>query len=97
MYDANGKPGPFVNLKNLAWGDTIILHANGSQYTYTVQDAYRTTPSDTYPLRHKNTPWLTLITCQGFDQIQNQYLWRQIVSASLTSVTGEPSTTGTQP
>jgi LPXTG-site transpeptidase (sortase) family protein len=94
VYDANGLPGPFVNLHTLAWGNEVIIHSNGMQYVYTVQDVYRANPADTRVLRHMDQPTLTLITCLGFDQSSNSYTWREVVRATLTKVVEEPITQG---
>jgi LPXTG-site transpeptidase (sortase) family protein len=90
VYDANGNPGPFVNLYKLKWGDTVQVHAFGKIYTYTVQKSYRTFANDRTVLRHENNPWLTLITCQGYNSKTKGYDWRVVVKASLTRVDNEP-------
>jgi LPXTG-site transpeptidase (sortase) family protein len=88
VYDANGQPGPFVNLETLKWGDRILIHAWGQDYAYEVRsvDEY-VSPKDTHLLtKHEELPWLTLVTCKGFDEKSNAYRWRTVVRAVQVSV-----------
>ncbi|MCC6146446.1 MAG: isopeptide-forming domain-containing fimbrial protein [Anaerolineaceae bacterium] len=89
VYRADGMPGPFINLKNLHWGDRIIIQAFGSKYIYEVREVYWTAPSDLRPLRHEAKPWLTLITCQGYDEKNNSYAWRTVVRAVQVKIEAE--------
>ena len=88
VTNANGKPGPFVSLGNLLWGDQIIVHAWGLQYIYEVRTvSLRTNPNSTSVLtKHEELPWLTLVTCRGYDEETNTYRWRTIVRAVLVQV-----------
>jgi LPXTG-site transpeptidase (sortase) family protein len=82
VYDAYGKPGPFVNLSTLSWGDQIIVHAFGYEYVYEVRESKRVTPDAvSSAIQHEKLPWLTLITCQGYDGASNDYKYRTIISA----------------
>ena len=85
MYDANGQPGPFRWLVNLKYGDLVIVHANGQKYTYQVQTSQpEVAVSELYKVfRHEDLPWLTLITCRGYDVKTDTYLWRSVVRAVL--------------
>ncbi|NPA92802.1 MAG: sortase, partial [Chloroflexi bacterium] len=73
VYLASGLPGPFVNLHQLHWGDTIEIHAFGLVYTYEVRNVMRVTPQDLTPLAHKSHDWITLLTCQGYDPQEDTY------------------------
>ncbi len=46
VYLASGKPGPFVNLNKLKFGDKIIVHAYGQKYTFEVQTNTVVSPTD---------------------------------------------------
>jgi LPXTG-site transpeptidase (sortase) family protein len=92
VYDANGKPGPFVSLGNLKWGDKILIHYNGYVYVYKVRENLVVKPNDTSPLRHEEDSWLTLITCKTYDQATNTYSNRVAVRAELISVEEEKAT-----
>jgi len=35
---------------------------------------------------HEDRPWLTLVTCQGYDAESNSYRWRIVVRAVLVKV-----------
>ena len=87
VYDANGLPGPFVNLSKLGWGDQLVIHAWGQKYVYEVRTVdQRVNPADTSYLQHEEKDWLTLITCQGYDQELNAYRWRVVVRAVLVKI-----------
>jgi LPXTG-site transpeptidase (sortase) family protein len=86
VYDANGLPGPFVNLGNLKWGDSIIIHSFGQSYVYQVRTVYSTGPEDTSVLAHEDLPWVTLVTCKQYDIQTGTYRLRTIVKAVLVSV-----------
>jgi LPXTG-site transpeptidase (sortase) family protein len=86
VYLPNGKPGPFVNLKDLHWGDRIIIHSLGQQYTYEVREGKRVLATDQSIFKHKDLPWLNLVTCQGYDEDTHQYQYRTVVRAVLISV-----------
>ncbi|OJX45853.1 MAG: hypothetical protein BGO78_11145 [Chloroflexi bacterium 44-23] len=86
VYNADGTPGPFVNLHLLKWGDKVLVHAYGKVYTYEVRSVERMAPSQLNALRHENDSTLTLITCQGFDESKDTYTWRVVVKAVLVGV-----------
>ena len=90
IYDANGEPGPFVNLGSLLWGQKIIVHAWGQKYIYEVRSIWWWTKSDDLrPLQHEEYPWLTLITCRGYDEESDTYRWRTVVRAVQVSIEDE--------
>lgn len=85
----NGKLGPFANLESLAWGEKIIIHAWGQRYIYEVRENDRVNPNDLSVLEHKDLDWVTLITCQDYDENQDTYNWRRVVQAVLLKVEPE--------
>jgi LPXTG-site transpeptidase (sortase) family protein len=92
IYDANGQPGPFIHLNRMGWGQQIIIHAWGQQYIYTARsvDGW-VDPMNTNALtKHEDYPWLTLITCQGYDDKTDSYRWRTIVRAVLVKILDAP-------
>jgi LPXTG-site transpeptidase (sortase) family protein len=91
VYLPNGKPGPFLNLGTLVWGDQIIVHANGMRYIYQVRSIQAVKPSDMTAFKHEDKAWLTLITCKSYDEKSNSYKERVIVRAILVNVTEELS------
>ncbi len=90
VYNADGTPGPFVNLHLLRWGDRVQVTAFGQVFTYEVRSVERVAAYDLSVLRHEDRSWLTLITCQSFDESTQQYTWRVVVRAVLVSVEAIP-------
>lgn len=86
VYLANGSPGPFVGLSELGWGDELLIHAFGLRYTYQVREALSVLPDDLSVLGHETYDWLTLITCQGYDEQLDAYRWRRVVRAVLVEI-----------
>ncbi|HEX7557458.1 MAG TPA: sortase [Leptolinea sp.] len=83
---ANGNPGPFANLSSLQYDDPVEIHAWGNIYTYRVRSIERVLPNDRSAFRHEEDSWLTLITCQGFDEASGEYQWREVIRATLIEV-----------
>jgi len=90
LYDYTGKAGPFAELSHLRFGDEIRLHAWGHIYVYEVRDNKLVSPADLSPLHHQDLDWVTLLTCQGYDQAKDAYRNRRIVAAVLTKVIPDP-------
>jgi LPXTG-site transpeptidase (sortase) family protein len=86
VYLASGLPGPFVNLGTLAWGDSIIVRLDGQEYIYQVREVRLVRPDDLSILRHEELPWLTLLTCRGYDPAHDSYQWRLAVRAVQVAV-----------
>lgn len=88
VYNASGLPGPFANLKNLKYGDRIIVHLAGQKYIFEVTKTTLVRPSVTsfaYQSLRGNS-YLTLITCQGYDEQSDSYLYRQVIRAVLVDI-----------
>ena len=90
VYEANGLPGPFVNLSTLKWGDQIIVHFAGQRYIYQVRENKVISPGDTSVFKHEDQPWLTLVTCKDYNASANTYKYRVAVGAVLVKI--EPDT-----
>jgi LPXTG-site transpeptidase (sortase) family protein len=87
VYDADGNPGPFVHINGLWWGDQVIVHAWGAQYVYEVRSVSQVTPGEVSSvITHKDLPWVTLITCRGYNEASNSYTYRVAVGAVLVAV-----------
>jgi LPXTG-site transpeptidase (sortase) family protein len=87
VYDANGQPGPFVNLSRLRYGDRVIVHAYGQRYIFEIRTNDVVTPRDSSVFKHEERPWITLMTCKEYDEITDTYGKRVVVRAVLVSVT----------
>ena len=89
--DANGKPGLFADLGQMSWGNKVIIHSWGQAYTFEVRSvSLWTSPTSTWAVeKHEENPWLTLITCRGYNEKLDKYNYRTVVRAVLVSVTNE--------
>jgi LPXTG-site transpeptidase (sortase) family protein len=88
VSNADGTPGIFVNLGKMHWGDKITVKLQRQSYIYEVRQVLENvSPSDIDALMaHKENPWLTLVTCQGYDIKSDNYRWRILVRAVLVKV-----------
>jgi LPXTG-site transpeptidase (sortase) family protein len=87
VYDRSGLPGPFAKLETLAYDDQVIIHAWGQEYIYQVRSNRLVSPNDKSILKHQTYPWVTLLTCQGYNPTTDSYRMRRLVSAVLVRVT----------
>lgn len=87
VWDALNRKGPFYSLGTLQYGDTIIVHAWGADYTYEVRSVQNVKPENTSAmLKHEESAWLTLVTCQGYNSKSESYNSRVLVRAALTEI-----------
>lgn len=88
VINASGVEGPFATLRNLTYGDQIIVHLDGVKYVYEVRNSRLVRPAST-KFAYESLPdhsYLTLITCQGFNPLNETYLFRRVVRAVLVNV-----------
>lgn len=88
VTNADGLSGPFANIKNLEYGDQIIVHLFSEEYIFEVQES-RFSGSYATNYAFKSLPdysYLTLITCQGYNPLTDSYIFRRIVRAVLVEV-----------
>ena len=78
---ADGRPGVFANLSDLAVDDIIIVNTNSIEYRYIVREIRYTTPDDLNPIMPTTIERLTLITCDSYDFLTDTYRERMIVVA----------------
>lgn len=87
VWDAYNNPGPFVHLRNLRYGDQIKIHAWGQVYTYEVRESKLITSNNVKTVfKHEDLDWLTLLSCEFYNPISGNYLFRRMVRAVLISV-----------
>jgi LPXTG-site transpeptidase (sortase) family protein len=87
VWNADNTPGSFVKLNTLQWGDRVIIHSRGQQSIYEVRSVEQVRPTLTASaLQHKDTPWLTLLTCRFWDADSGTYRYRVLVQAVLIEV-----------
>jgi LPXTG-site transpeptidase (sortase) family protein len=86
VYTADSAPGIFLNIGKLRWGDEVIIRVGNQSYVYEVRQVIDLVdPSDVETLmEHMGNPWLSLVTCEGYDEETNTYQWRYFVRAVLT-------------
>lgn len=82
--------GVFKNLEGLNMGDEIIVYGNdGFKYIYHVVERFIAQPADVYsmfqPVGERS---LTLVTCENYNLVTDEYERRTIVRAVIDSVTG---------
>jgi LPXTG-site transpeptidase (sortase) family protein len=84
IYDAYGRPGPFRYVNTLWYGNQIIVHAWGGQYVYAVRSVQQVLPDEVGTMmKHETRPWLTLVTCRGYDEASDSYQYRILIRAVL--------------
>jgi LPXTG-site transpeptidase (sortase) family protein len=88
VTNADGGPGIFVDLGKMRWGEQVIIHLKEQNYIYEVREVLEKIDPDDMELMmlHKESPWLTLVTCQGYDPLTNTYRYRTLVRAALIKV-----------
>jgi LPXTG-site transpeptidase (sortase) family protein len=91
---ASGLPGPFADLKSLRFGDRVVVHAWGLRHVYEIREVDLYDPADRRIFRHEERSWLTLVTCQGYDEQEAAYRWRLAARAVLISIEADDSVGG---
>jgi len=86
VYLPDGSPGPFQRIGDLRWDDEIIVHAYGQRAVYHVREVRLAAPTDLSPLAHEPYPWVTLLTCAGYDPEAQRYARRLVVRAVLAQI-----------
>jgi LPXTG-site transpeptidase (sortase) family protein len=86
VVDVSGSPGIFFNLKNLNPGEYVFIHDRGYRYTYKVESNKLVQPDDISVFQHEDKAYLTLITCENYDEQTGTYLNRIAVRAVLVDV-----------
>jgi LPXTG-site transpeptidase (sortase) family protein len=84
--NADGKSGLFARLKYLDLGEYIYVYSAGYRYTYQVKSKQFVQPNDMNVLKHEDKSYLTLITCDSYDERSETYLKRVVVRAQLVDV-----------
>lgn len=87
VWDAQNQPGIFHGIKDMSYGDRIFIKAHGKIYSYEVR-LNRLIFEDNIAtvLEHKEIPWITLLTCEKYDEEAGNYPYRRIVRAVLVDI-----------
>ena len=87
VWDAFNKPGPFVNLKKLKYGERFYIHLNDKIYTYELRQNQLISPDDiNVIMNHEELDWVTLLTCEDYNEKTDAYSYRRMVRAVLIAV-----------
>jgi LPXTG-site transpeptidase (sortase) family protein len=86
VVNADGKPGVFSHLKSLGLGEYIFVYGSGYRYTYQVVSNALVQPTDASVMKHEDKSFLTLITCDTYDERTGTYLHRVVIGAALVDV-----------
>jgi LPXTG-site transpeptidase (sortase) family protein len=86
VVNADGKPGVFSRLKALGVAEYIFIINAGYRYTYKVVSNAYVSPHDVSVMKHEDKAFLTLITCDTYDEKTGIYLRRVVVRAALVDV-----------
>jgi LPXTG-site transpeptidase (sortase) family protein len=90
VWDSYNQPGPFLDLKNLSFGDIIMIQAWGKIYHYQIQENISISPDQIDQLfKHQTFDWVSLITCEGWDESTESYNHRRVVRGILIKVITE--------
>ena len=80
-------PVRFMVWEKMQFDDPIIVHIAEKSYVFAVREVISVSPENVSAmLKHQETAWLTLVTCQGFNEESGQYKRRILVRAELVEV-----------
>jgi LPXTG-site transpeptidase (sortase) family protein len=86
VVNADGKPGVFSRLKSLGVGEYIFVYSAGYRFTYKVVSNALVQPTDVSVMKHEDKSFLTLITCDTYDEKTGTYLQRVVIGAAVVDV-----------
>ena len=88
VWNADNTPGVFANLNKLRYGDKIEVRMADQLYVYEVTENLRIQPDQIdLAFESKSSSWLTLLTCEGFEEETATYGARRMVRAVLVNIT----------
>jgi sortase (surface protein transpeptidase) len=64
----------------------VVVAAFGERYIYEVRESGLHRPDDEAIFRHEEKAWLTLVTCEDYDDQKDTYRWRRVVRAVLIDI-----------
>lgn len=87
VWDAYNNPGPFYGLKDLRYGDKFMIEAYGKTYTYEIRESEQLLETDVAQMMTpKQGSWITLMTCEAYDEGEDKYTYRRLVRGVLVDV-----------
>ncbi|HML41039.1 MAG TPA: sortase [Bellilinea sp.] len=87
VWNADNSAGIFNQIKDLKYGDQVIIHAYGQTYVYEIRSNQLIGPKNVQAvMQHEQKAWLTLITCESYSPENDSYRYRRMLKAVLVSV-----------
>ena len=88
VWNVDGSEGIFLGLEDLVYGDQIVIHCPYLDYVYEVVQVREYLQPDRISeiFHHEELDWLTLFTCQYYNQESGTYDYRIMVRAVLVEV-----------
>jgi LPXTG-site transpeptidase (sortase) family protein len=86
VFLPSGLPGPFDSLRNVRYGEQVIVHAWGLRHIYEIQTVRYVAPDDPDVLQSEDLSWVTLVTCSSYDPQRDEYRLRVAARAVLVSI-----------
>ncbi len=88
MWNADNTPGLFAQIKNLRYSDRFYIHAFEQTYVYEVREnrLLRGSSGIAKVFQHEEYDWVTLLTCEGYNPLTGNYLFRRVARAVLVDV-----------
>ncbi len=81
----DGRRGPFYRLGGLKPGDSVTVYRGDTVFEYEIDGAMTVSPTDVQVAYPTDSPRLTLITCQSYDDAVAAYTERLVVVGHLVS------------
>ncbi len=97
VWNADGTPGLFYRLDELRFGEQVIIHAYGQQYVYEIRSNNYVQPGNLSVLGPEEYDWVTLITCESYNEETGEYELRTVARAVLVKVISETGAVNTSP
>jgi|GEM_PF-6410047 LPXTG-site transpeptidase (sortase) family protein len=87
VWTADDQSGPFIGIRNMKYGDPFTIDAFGKTYTYEVHQNQLIDASDINEvMQHQEKDWVTLLTCEDYNQSADSYNFRRIVRGLLVKI-----------
>ena len=99
VFLPSGRAGPFASLRELQFGEEVIVHAWGLVYVYEIRSVNYVLPDDASVFEHREESWVTLVTCHDYDGELDTYRLRVAAKAVLVSINEEqvPNSSDAEP
>jgi len=87
VWSATNEPGIFYGIKELAYGEEVLIHSGGQTYVYEVRENERVdSKASQIVFKHEELDWITLLTCEDFNPDLGGYDSRRYIRAVLIDI-----------